>query len=152
MLKTISAISLLASSLLVFAGQAAAQDCELTISGNDQIQFNKSELTVSADCEQVTLTLNHVGQLPVETMGHNWVLTETNDFQAVAQAGMAAGMENNYVPPEDERVIAHTELVGGGESTSITFDTPRLEAGGDYTFFCSFPGHSQLMNGKFIVQ
>mgnify|MGYP006273075589 CR=1 FL=1 len=24
-------------------------------------------------------------------------------------------------------------------------------AGGDYTFFCSFPGHWSVMHGKFIV-
>ena len=27
-----------------------------------------------------------------------------------------------------------------------------LEAGGDYTYFCSFPGHFVLMNGRFIVE
>ena len=43
-------------------------------------------------------------------------------------------------------------LIGGGDEVTVTFDTSALEAGGDYTYFCSFPGHYVLMNGKFIVE
>ena len=43
-------------------------------------------------------------------------------------------------------------MIGGGEETSVTFDISGLEPGGDYTFFCSFPGHYVLMNGQFIVE
>jgi azurin len=43
-------------------------------------------------------------------------------------------------------------VIGGGEETTITIDISGLEAGGDYTYFCSFPGHFVLMNGKFIVE
>jgi len=35
---------------------------------------------------------------------------------------------------------------------SIKFDASKLTVGGDYTFFCSFPGHFVLMNGKLIVE
>ena len=69
----------------------------------------------------------------------------------VAQAGQAAGPPN-YVPANDERVITATAVVGGGEEVSVTFDLSGLEAGGDYTYFCSVPGHFVLMNGKFIVE
>ena len=61
---------------------------------------------------------------------------------------MSAGLPNNYVPKDDKRIIAHTKVVGGGESTSITFPTSSLKKGGDYTFFCSFPGHWSVMKGK----
>jgi azurin len=47
-------------------------------------------------------------------------------------------------------VIAHTKVVGGGESTSVKFPVSKLTKGGDYTFFCSFPGHYGLMKGKLI--
>ena len=136
---------------LTYAAPAAAKTCELSISGNDQIQFNKSELVVGADCDQVKLTLKHSGQMSVEQMGHNWVLTKTGAFKSVAQKGMQAGADSEYVP-DDERVIAHTGLIGGGETTSVTFDASKLESGGDYTFFCSFPGHYGMMNGKLIVK
>jgi azurin len=84
-------------------------------------------------------------------MGHNWVLTATPDFNAVAQAGAAAGAPN-YVPQGDARVLAASAIIGGGEETSVTFDISSLAAGGDYTYFCSFPGHYVLMNGKFIIE
>ena len=130
----------------------AAKTCELSITGNDQLQYNKSELVVGADCDKAKLTLEHVGQLSVEQMGHNWILTQTGDFQAVAQAGMQAGMDNAYLPADDDRIIAATELIGGGESTSVTFDTSGLESGGDYSYFCSFPGHSSAMKGTLVVK
>lgn len=143
--------SIIAAAGLVFAGQASAQECSLTIEGNDQIQFDKDELTVSSSCEEVTLTLVHTGELPANVMGHNWALTETADWEAVAQAGQGAGPPD-YLPADDERIVAHTDLIGGGEETSITFDISGLEPGGDYTYFCSFPGHYVLMNGTFIIE
>ncbi len=136
---------------LFAAAPGFAQECSLTIEGNDQIQFDKRELRVSSSCEEVTLTLRHAGQLPVNVMGHNWVLTTTENYMPVAQAGQAAGPPD-YVPADDERVIVATEMVGGGEETSVTFDLSGLEAGGDYTYFCSFPGHFVLMNGKLIIE
>ena len=150
-MKSILAIAFAALSL-GYMSPAAANPCELKITGNDQLQFNKSEMVVPASCDKVTVTLEHVGTLPVDAMGHNWVLTETSDFQSVARAGMSAGKANGYVPQDDDRVIATTGLVGGGESTSVTFDLSGLEPGGDYTYFCSFPGHSAAMNGKFIIK
>jgi len=136
---------------LFAAAPGLAQECSLTIEGNDQIQFDKKEMRVSSSCEEVTVTLRHVGQLPANVMGHNWVLTTTEDYMPVAQAGQAAGPPN-YVPANDDRVIAATEVIGGGEEVSVTFDLSKLEPGGDYTYFCSFPGHFVLMNGKFIVE
>ncbi len=65
---------------------------------------------------------------------------------------MKAGKEQEYVPADDDRVIAHTSMIGGGETTSVRFDTSNLESGGDYTFFCSFPGHYGMMNGKLVVE
>lgn len=145
-------ITLLALTGFAFAGTAAAKTCELNITGNDQLQFNKSELVVEADCDKVKLTLEHVGEMPVEQMGHNWVLAETGDWKELAQAGQSAGLENEYLPEGDDRVIVHTDMIGGGETTSVTFDVSNLEKGGDYTYFCSFPGHWSIMNGKLIVK
>lgn len=136
---------------LAFAGRAQAQECELIVEGDDQIQFLQKELTVSASCSEVTVTLKHIGMLAKNVMGHNWVLSETAHWQALAMAGQSAGAPD-YLPKDDERVIAATPVIGGGEETSITFDISGLEAGGDYTFFCSFPGHFSLMNGKFIIE
>lgn len=140
-----------AGCALLFASSAAmAETCDFQIESTDQMTYSTSEMKVGAECTDVKVTLKHTGKLPVESMGHNWVLSDTGDYQAVVQAGMSAGVEADHVPEGDDRVIANTELIGGGESTSVTFPTSDLKKGGDYTFFCSFPGHSGAMNGKLI--
>jgi azurin len=141
-------ILVLSGALGAFSSLATAKTCSVTISGNDQMQFDKTSIPIAADCTEVELTLKHSGKLPVTAMGHNWVLTKTADFQPVATAGASAGPANNYVPKGDARVIAMTKLVGGGESTSVKFPVSKLQKGGDYTFFCSFPGHWSMMKGK----
>jgi azurin len=144
----IAAIVLLAA---LHASASWAQKCDLSIDANDQIQYSKKELKVSSSCKEVTLTLHHVGMLAANVMGHNWVLTTTADYMDVAQAAQAAGPPN-FMPENDTRIIAHTPVIGGGEQVSVTFDLSHLQAGGDYTYFCTFPGHFLLMNGKFIVE
>lgn len=145
--NTLAAATVLAA--LALPRFAHADACKLEITGNDQMQYDKQELWVSADCQEVTLTLHHSGKLPKEAMGHNWVLVSAADFTAVANAGMGAGLANNYVAPGDKRVLAHTKTVGGGETTSITFPTSILKKGGDYKYLCTFPGHNALMHGTF---
>jgi azurin len=137
--------------MLVLAATTHAADklCQLQISGNDLMQYDKSELKIAGDCTKVELTLNHSGKLPAQTMGHTWVLAKTPDMQGVLTAGQTAGATHAYVQPGDKRVIAATGLVGGGQSTSTTFSTAALQKGGDYTYFCTFPGHAALMKGKF---
>ena len=136
-----------AAVLTALAVPVWADDCAVTIEGTDQMTYNLSEIDVKKSCEKFTVNLKHVGQLPAASMGHNWVLSTTEDYQAVAQEGMTLSLEKNYVNDADERVLAHTEVVGGGEETSVTFDVNKLKEGQDYTYFCSFPGHYALMHG-----
>jgi|SRR5215469_5439306 azurin len=135
--------------VLIVPVYAHADPCKLEINGNDQMQYDKHELWVSDSCKEVTLTLHHTGKLPKEAMGHNWVLVNAADLAAVTNAGMGAGLANNYVAPGDKRVLAHTKTIGGGETTSVTFSTSGLKKGGDYKYLCTFPGHNALMNGVF---
>ena len=142
-----------AIGLLLAADLAQAEKtCTLNIEGNDLMKFNVTEMKVAADCTEVEVVLKHTGKLPVATMGHNWVLTKTADVTPVANAGVTAGLAKDYLPAGDARIIAHTKMVGGGESTSVKFPTSKLTKGGDYGFFCSFPGHYGLMKGKLIFQ
>lgn len=142
--------SLLAIAALLLSTQLQAKTCELSIDSTDQMTFSAKELSVGADCTEVKLTQHHVGKLAKNVMGHNWVLTKTADYQPVAQDGMKAGLDADYLKADDDRVIAHTALIGGGETTSVTFPVSKLEKGGDYTFFCSFPGHWAVMHGKLV--
>jgi azurin len=136
----------------VGASQVSAQECTAVVEANDQVQFVQKELHVSRSCKSFTVTLKHTGSLPASIMGHNWVLAKTPDFMAVGQTGGSAGPANNYVAPGDARVLAASKLIGGGEETNVSFDASALEAGGDYTYFCTFPGHYLLMSGKLIVE
>ncbi|MEM7707223.1 MAG: azurin [Pseudomonadota bacterium] len=127
-------------------GQTAFAACDVTITAGDGIAYDKTIIEVERSCESVTVTLKHTGSLPRNAMGHNWVLSKSGDLDAVAQAGLGAGLENNYVPPGDARVLANTTVVGGGEETSVTFSLAELPDA-EYAFFCSFPGHWAIMKG-----
>lgn len=140
--------NLCAATILALASAPAlAAECSVDIAGNDQMQFDKKEITVSKSCKQFTVNLKHPGKLARNVMGHNWVLTKQADMQGAVNDGMAAGLGNNYVKKDDARVIAHTKVIGGGETDSVTFDVSKLAAGQDYAYFCSFPGHFALMKG-----
>ena len=149
MRNTIAAAAMLAALALSPHSRAAADPCKLEISGNDLMQYDKTELSAPATCKQITVTLQHTGKLPREAMGHNWVLVNAADLAEVANAGLTAGLPNNYLPPGDKRVLAYTKIVGGGETTSVTFPTSILKKGGAYAYLCTFPGHNALMHGTF---
>lgn len=122
-------------------------EVELVLSSNDQMQYDKTELRVK-EGQEVTLVLKHTGKMPKSTMGHNFVLLqEGTDMAAFAAKAMEAP-DADYIPEGDE-IIVHTSTIGGGETTSITFNAP---AKGTYQYLCSFPAHYALMNGKFIVE
>ena len=142
--RTLAFVTLIAASSGAFA---APKVCKVEIAGTDAMQFDKKEILIAADCTDVEVTIKHSGKLPVNAMGHNWVLTKTADVAPVATDGIGAGVAKNYVKDGDPRVIAHTKLVGGGQSDKVTFPTSKLKKGEAYTFFCSFPGHSSIMKG-----
>ena len=140
------------ATFLFFASSAFANDCAVTVESNDAMQFNTSNVVIPASCDEFTVTLKHTGQLPNQSMGHNWVMTAKADGQAVATDGMSAGLDNNYIKPNDERVIGATEIIGGGEETSTTFSVKGLSKDEDYMFFCSFPGHIGIMQGTVTLE
>lgn len=135
---------------MMVAPSAMARVCAVSIDSNDQMQFSSRQIKVAADCSEVDLTLRHTGKLAVTAMGHNWVLTRTADYQPVALAGMRTSLADSYLPKGDARVLAHTKVIGGGETARVRFSTKGLQKGGDYTFFCSFPGHFAMMKGSFV--
>lgn len=134
-----------------FLSHAARAACEVDVEVGDNLEYSTDVIEVDADCASVTINLAHTGSLPAEAMGHNWVLSAASDFKAIANAGMSAGLEQDYLPADDERILAATEIVGGGESTSISFSLEGLDPDGSYTYFCSFPGHWAAMNATFRI-
>jgi azurin len=140
-----------AGALLLAAGAAHADPCKLTIESNDMMQFNLREMKVPAQCTEVEVSLKHSGQLPAKIMGHDWVLARISDMSAIVYAGLAAGSKHGFLPENDERIIAATRVVGGGESATVKFSTSLLQEGVRYAFFCTSPGHSAVMRGTFLL-
>ncbi|TPG20668.1 azurin [Variovorax guangxiensis] len=147
MLRHRFAVTAATAFLSLASSSVFAADCVVEIEGNDAMQFSKPAIEVSKTCKDFTVKLKHSGKLPKQAMGHNWVLAKTADVQAIASDGIAAGLPQNYVRAGDARVVAHTKIVGGGESDSVTFAVGKLGASESYTYFCSFPGHSSIMKG-----
>jgi azurin len=133
------------------AGGDAGDPCVVDVGVGDSIAYSVDSISVPSSCESVTINLTHTGSLPKEAMGHNWVLAPADSLDAIGQAGMSAGPENEYVP-DDDRIVAATDVIGGGESTSVTFSLDELEDGVDYAYVCTFPGHWSVMRGPFSVE
>ncbi len=142
-----------AAMTLAFVGlistAEAQKPVELILESTDAMQFTKKELKVKAG-QTVKLTLKHTGKLAKAAMGHNFVLlAQGTDVAAFGQKA-AQARDTEYIPKsEASKILAHTKLIGGGESTSIEFKAPKK---GTYTYICSFPGHYALMQGKLIVE
>ncbi len=129
--------------------ESVPDSVSLTIEGNDAMRFNLEEMKV-VEGQTVTVIFKHVGKMPKETMGHNWVLLKPGtNLQEFGIAAVSA-RENDYIPQDKlDQVVANTKTIGGGEETSITFDAPKI---GYYKFICSFPGHYGVMQGTFVVE
>ena len=128
-----------------------AAQCSTTITGNDQMRFDKSSIVVPKACKTFSVTLKNTGSMPRSVMGHNWVLSESANESNIISDGLTAGLANNYVKPNDPQVIASTKLIGGGDSDTTKFDVSKLKRGEVYAFFCTCPGHSTLMKGTLTV-
>ena len=137
----------------------AADACKVELAGNDQMQYDKKELKFPAECagKEITITLKHAGKLPKAAMGHNVVIYVDKDEikNEIMAKGPTAGLAANYVDPtlvKDKKVLAFSNVVGGGESTDLKIKANTLKAGETYGYVCSFPGHGALMNGKLLIE
>lgn len=127
----------------------AKQDTiKITLNSTDKMQYDLSEIDVY-EGQTVVLTLNHTGTMPMASMGHNFVLLKKGTDLEKFEAEAAKAQKEGYIPTDTSEIIAHTKLLGGGESDTITFQAPEK---GTYDFMCSFPGHYSVMKGKFNVK
>ena len=129
-------------------GSSAGGGVTLDIgSKGDELAFDKTALEATAG-SKVTLNFKNNSN-PGANLLHNWVLVKPGSEQGVEADGIAASEANGYLKPNDDRVIAHTKLIKGGVTDTITFDAP---AAGAYPFVCTFPGHGALMKGTLTVK
>lgn len=122
---------------------------QIELSGNDAMQFDKKEIRVPVG-EKVTLVFKHTGKMDKAVMGHNFVLLNKGvDMEAFAQKA-ATSTETDHIPADEvSNILAHTKMLGGGESDTIEF---TVNEAGEYDFLCSFPAHFALMQGKLIAE
>jgi azurin len=134
----------LASGVLLYgcSGTPSGPPKEVTIQVDDRMRFDVTKFDVKPG-QTVSVTLKNVGTAPKFSMGHNFVLLQQGIFSANVSDrflnGAATEAAHDYVPPSSGNVIAHTKLLGPGESDTITFNAPQ--ASGEYLYVCSFPGH-----------
>jgi azurin len=143
--------SIITLLLAAFISNASAQDAKIEITGNDQMQYNIKAFEVT-EGQKVVLSFKHIGQLPSIAMGHNVVILKSGTAVPAFATKCAPAKDTGYIPQDEEskkEMVAHTKMLGGGESEEITFTAP---AAGDYPFICSFPGHFAIMQGVMTVK
>lgn len=107
----------------------------------DELRFDLTQLKETAHFT-VRVTFTNVSTVDQ----HNWVLVKPGTRDEVAAAAIKAGAANSWIPPGDDRIIAHSGLLDPGESEEISFTAPSV---GTYQFLCTLPGHSATMFGDF---
>lgn len=132
------------------AQSTSASDGQITLTpvGN-QMEFEQTEFTVEPG-QEVEVTFENTATSPA--MEHNVLFLNTNDdavVNRVGQAALNAGAEAEYVP-EDDAIIAATDVAKPGETVTVTFTAP--EEPGEYTYVCTFPGHYTTMQGTMRVE
>ena len=141
-------VSLAITTPLLLSAQAhAAAVCDTSLEVTEAMAYTVKSIDVPKTCKTFTINLKANGTMPKNVMGHNLVITKEADKEAVNTDGGTAGLASNYVKAKDERVIANTIVIAGGESASTKFDVKKLNAKNKYVFFCSFPGHAGIMKG-----
>lgn len=114
---------------------------EVTIQADDKMRFDVTAFEVTPG-QKVSVTLKNVGTTPKFSMGHNFILLDrtVNTGNVMAFLDKASTeAAHDYVPPDSKAVLAHTKLLGPGESDTVTFNAPYVP--GEYLYLCSFPGH-----------
>jgi azurin len=121
----------------------------IQLKANENMRFDKELFRVRAG-EKISIIFKNTGAKSATSMIHNVVILKSGvDIADFADMARNAKTEQ-YVPSSlDSLIIAHTRLVGGGDSDQVEFIIPKP---GIYDFICSFPGHWGTMQGKIVAE
>jgi azurin len=117
----------------------------------DTMKYSVPEIDAAAG-EELKVVLTSNSSQPREAMAHNFVLLDKDadlgDFIQTAATAKADG----YLPTAlMGEVIAHSKLLGSGQSDEVDFKAPAVP--GEYPYFCTFPGHYLTgMHGTLVVK
>ncbi|WKN30949.1 plastocyanin/azurin family copper-binding protein [Porifericola rhodea] len=119
-------------------------DIVINIGTSPGLKFSVTDFEVPAGAKvQLTFTNN-------DDMLHNLVVTKPGTVEEVSDASMQMGLEGSqraYIPKSDN-ILYHTCILQPETSESIYFTAPKE---GEYTYVCTFPGHSKVMRGVMKV-
>jgi azurin len=143
---------ILVMSLGLFTTSVFAGECNINLETTESMAYKTNEIVIKKSCSEVTLNFKNNGTFPKAVMGHNVVISKKLDMEAILKDGMPLGLAKNYLKDNDARVVVASNVMGGGESTSVKFKTSSMNTKEPYVFFCSFPGHSAVMKGNVIFK
>lgn len=156
--QLIPVIALAFGALLYFVtGCSRAPEAppkEVTIQADDKMRYDMTAFDASPG-QKISVTIKNIGTTPKFSMGHNFVLLDrtinTGNVQSAFLDKASTEASHDYVPPGAKEVLAHSKLLGPGESEVVTFNAPYIP--GEYLYLCSFPGHySQGTKGFMTVK
>jgi azurin len=132
------------------APESSAPGRAIAITADDKMKFDVTEIKAKAG-ERLSITLKDVGTTPKFSMGHNFTLLQKGTDPAKFVDASSTAASTDYIAPDlKTKVIAHTKLLGPGESDTVTFNAPQIPD--QYDFLCTYPGHFAVgMRGKLIV-
>jgi azurin len=126
---------------------------EVQIQADDKMRYDVTAFDAKPG-QKIAVTIKNIGTTPKFSMGHNFVMLDrTVNTGNVTKFLDAASTEasHDYVPPGSKEVLAHSKLLGPGETETVTFTAPYVP--GEYLYLCSFPGHySQGTKGFMTVK
>ena len=148
--KTLSCLII----LFLSAGTLHAQEQDvrtIRIEGTDQLKFSVKTIEAHPG-ETLKIHFSVTSRYDKASMAHNWVLLKASAEASEVARKSADNHENEYIDPKvTDTIIAHTRLLGDGESDTITIKAP--EKPGEYTYLCTFPGHYMAgMKGTLEVE
>lgn len=132
-------------SALADPGDPPATTVTIEPEGN-QLKFATTEFTVEAG-QTVKLVFDNTATSPA--MQHNVLVLNTTDDSVVNRVGQAALSASDFVP-DDDAIVAATDVAKPGETVEVTFTVPSEP--GTYTYVCTFPGHYVSMQGTMVVK
>ena len=147
-MKNLILASILLLNAAFFALAEKKADHEITISGNDTMQFDIKNFDVTAGNKVKIIFKN-----PDATQ-HNLVFVEPGAVEEVGMAGneMAKdpkGLSKGFIP-ESDKILHHTKLLDPDTAEVLRFIAPTEP--GTYPYLCTFPGHWIIMKGEMIVR
>lgn len=149
--------SLLAASGLTWASGAIGADCSVELKAgipSNPMGYDLKQIEIPAKCNEFTINLSNTNpmSMPKVAMGHNVMVGPEATWKKVAQASAASPQSDWAV--KDPGNLGNTKMLGPGEKDSLTIKNLKKlrDAKTNLVFFCTFPGHYSVMNGKIIFK